>query len=169
LKNMARQSIEKICIPRLVNALYAAYDVEGSHFLDNVDVCSITLKPEFQDQGLTYLLGLLNSNLLRWYFPFISAPFRGGWLSANRQFLSQLPIRTIEFINPTEKANHAQMVILVERMLDLHKQLAEAKEPQTKTVLQRQIEATDRQIDQLVYELYGLTDEEIKIVEKGLG
>jgi hypothetical protein len=32
-------------------------------------------------------------------------------------------------------------------------------------VIQRQIEATDRQIDQLVYELYGLTDEEIKIVE----
>jgi len=36
-----------------------------------------------------------------------------------------------------------------------------------KTVLQRQIDATDRQIDNLVYELYGLTDEEIKIVEEG--
>ena len=166
---MTRQSIEKICVPRLVNALYAAYDVGGSHFLDNVDVCGITLKPEFQHRGLSYLLGLLNSNLLRWYFPFISAPFRGGWLSANRQFLSQLPIRTIEFINPTEKANHAHMVALVEQMLSLHKQLAESKLPQAKTVLQRQMEITDRQINQLVYELYELTDEEIKIVEKGLG
>jgi hypothetical protein len=36
----------------------------------------------------------------------------------------------------------------------------------TKTALQRQIEATDHQVDQLVYELYGLTEEEIKIVEK---
>jgi hypothetical protein len=34
-----------------------------------------------------------------------------------------------------------------------------------KTALQRQIEATDRQIDSLVYELYGLTEEEIRIVE----
>ncbi|MHB8846309.1 MAG: hypothetical protein ACYC7L_16365 [Nitrospirota bacterium] len=34
-----------------------------------------------------------------------------------------------------------------------------------KTALQRQIDATDRQIDQLVYELYGLTEDEIKIVE----
>ena len=34
--------------------------------------------------------------------------------------------------------------------------------------LQREIEATDRQIDQLVYELYGLTEEEIKIVEDAL-
>ena len=61
------------------------------------------------------------------------------------------------------------MVGLVKRLLDLNKQLAEAKVPQAKTVLQRQIEAADRQIDELVYGLYGLTDEEIKIVEKGLG
>ncbi len=50
-------------------------------------------------------------------------------------------------------------------MLDLNKQLAEAKAPQTKTVLQRQIETINKQIDQLVYKLYDLTDEEIKIVE----
>jgi hypothetical protein len=36
-----------------------------------------------------------------------------------------------------------------------------------RTLLQRQIAATDRQIDQLVYELYGLTDEEVRIVEEG--
>jgi hypothetical protein len=58
-----------------------------------------------------------------------------------------------------------RMVELVERMLSLHKELAAAKTPAQHTVIQRQIEATDRQIDQLVYELYGLTDEEIKIVE----
>jgi hypothetical protein len=50
-------------------------------------------------------------------------------------------------------------------MLDLNKQLAEAKAPQAKIVLQRQIETTDREIDRLVYELYELTEEEIKIVE----
>jgi len=59
------------------------------------------------------------------------------------------------------------MVELVERMLDLHKQLAEARMPQAQTLLKRQIEATDRQIDNLVYELYDLTEEEIEIVEKG--
>ena len=57
------------------------------------------------------------------------------------------------------------MVALVERRLELHKQLAAAKTPTAKTMLQRQIEATDQQIDQLVYELYGLTEEEIGIVE----
>jgi len=50
-------------------------------------------------------------------------------------------------------------------MLALHQQLAAAKIAHEQTALQRQIEATDRQIDALVYELYGLTAEEIKIVE----
>ena len=58
------------------------------------------------------------------------------------------------------------MVKLVQSMLDLHKQLSSAKTDHEKTVLERQISATDRQIDELVYELYGLTAEEIKIVEE---
>jgi hypothetical protein len=62
---------------------------------------------------------------------------------------------------------HDRMVSLVEAMLRLHKQLAAALTPTERAPLQRQIEATDRQIDLLVYELYGLTEEEIKIVEKG--
>lgn len=57
------------------------------------------------------------------------------------------------------------MVQLVEQMLALHKQLPEAKTGQEQTLIQRQIDATDRQIDKLVYELYDLTEDEIKIVE----
>ncbi|HLF89871.1 MAG TPA: hypothetical protein VI451_13055 [Anaerolineales bacterium] len=47
----------------------------------------------------------------------------------------------------------------------LHQQLAAARTPTEKTMIQRQIAMTERQIDQLVYELYGWTEEEIKIVE----
>jgi len=57
------------------------------------------------------------------------------------------------------------MVTLVERMLTLNKQRADVKTEHEKTLIDRQIEATDRQIDKMVYELYGLTEEEIRIVE----
>ena len=80
-------------------------------------------------------------------------------------YIKQLSIRTINFSDPADKTRHDRMVELVGQMLDLNKQLAEAKAPQAKTVLQRRIEATDRQIDRLVYELYELTEDEIKIVE----
>ena len=51
-------------------------------------------------------------------------------------------------------------------MLTLHRQATAAKTPDEQARLQRQIDATDRQIDQLVYDLYGLTAEEIRIVEE---
>jgi hypothetical protein len=65
------------------------------------------------------------------------------------------------------------MVALVERMLELHKRLASAHASADRDLYQRQtarpvlpgVEATDREIDALVYELYGLTEEEIQIVE----
>ena len=61
------------------------------------------------------------------------------------------------------------MVVLVNQMLDLNKQLQAVKTSHDKDILQRQIDATDRQIDRLVYELYDLNDEEIKIVEESTG
>ena len=54
---------------------------------------------------------------------------------------------------------------LVERMLDLHKDLPKAKGA-TKTAIERRIKATDRQIDELVYALYELGDDEIRIIER---
>ncbi len=52
-------------------------------------------------------------------------------------------------------------------MSSLNQQLDSTRTNHDRAILQHQIEATDRQIDRLVYELYGLTDEEIAIVEAG--
>jgi len=57
---------------------------------------------------------------------------------------------------------------LVERMLELHKRAAAAKVPAEKTRIQRQINNTDKQIDNLVYDLYGLTEEEIELVDNSI-
>ena len=57
------------------------------------------------------------------------------------------------------------MVSLVDSMLALHRQLASAKSEAQRGAIGRQIEATDAEIDRLVYDLYGLTKEEIAIVE----
>ena len=74
--------------------------------------------------------------------------------------------RSIYFSNVADKSRHDQVVQLVEQMLTLHQRLSAAKTPQEKTALERQITANDTQLDRLVYDLYGLTEEEIKIVEK---
>jgi hypothetical protein len=87
-------------------------------------------------------------------------------VNVSKTFLDQLPIRTVSFSDFSNKARHDKMVQLVESMLALHKHKAAAKTQADQELCQRQIEATDGRIDQLVYELYGLTEKEIKIVEE---
>lgn len=165
LKNMRKQGFPKVCVPRLVDKLCAALDPDGVHYLDNVDVGGVTWKPDFAEHELRYLLGLLNCGLLAWFFPNVSAPFRGGWMSANRQFLSQIPFRPINFSDPVDRARHDKLVELVDKMLALVPKVRLETNEAKKRTLQNAVEATDRQIDQLVYELYGLTPEEIALVE----
>ncbi|GAB6285240.1 MAG: hypothetical protein STSR0009_14410 [Methanoregula sp.] len=74
-------------------------------------------------------------------------------------------VRTINLSDPIDKARHDRMVTLVTQMLDLNKKWQDARFEQEKTQFSRQIAATDGAIDTLVYELYGLTEEEIAIVE----
>ena len=62
----------------------------------------------------------------------------------------------------------ARLVPLIDQMLTLQMRLTQTRTPEDRKMVERQIEATDRQIDKLVYELYGLTDEEIEIVEKSV-
>lgn len=125
---------------------------------------SLTIGQEC-DLSPNYMLGILNSRLLFWRLRMISNVFRGGWITCTKQYVQTLPVRTIDFTNPTDVALHDRMVTLVESMLSLHKQFAAARLPDEKERLQRQIDSTDRQIDQLVYQLYDLTPDEIKIVE----
>lgn len=112
-----------------------------------------------------YFWGLINSRVMTYYLRRVCPPKLGGYTRFNANSISEAPIRTINFADPADKARHDQVVGLVERMLDLHKRLPGAKTPQERALLQRQVDATDRQIDALVYELYGLSEAEIAIVE----
>ncbi|MDE2775679.1 MAG: Eco57I restriction-modification methylase domain-containing protein [Chloroflexota bacterium] len=165
-QNLGIQERVKLCIPRLVERLYMSFDEHGEYYLDNVDVCGVNIKPKFASYDNRFFLGLLNSTLLRWYFPFVSAPFRGNWLSANRQFLSQLPICTIDFDNSDDVQIHNAIVKLVDEMLDLHKQLT-GLTGEGRRINEALIATVDSEIDALVYRLYGLSDDEVAIVEGG--
>ena len=110
------------------------------------------------------LLGILNSKLGWFIISNYCTQIQNGYqLIFN--YLGKIPIRVINFSDPQDVARNDRMVSLVDQMLSLHKQLQEARTPHDQTAFQRQIEATDRQIDALVYELYELTEDEIRIVE----
>jgi hypothetical protein len=72
--------------------------------------------------------------------------------------------------HPAEKARHDRMVALVDRMLEMYKKKHSGKlAPSELECLEREIAATDAAIDDLVYDLYGITEEDRKIVEENMG
>ena len=81
------------------------------------------------------------------------------------QDVLKLPIRQIDSQNPDDKILSSRVVTLVDSMLVLQNQLTSTKSSAKRDIIQRQINATDAEIDQLVYDLYRLTEKEIAIVE----
>ena len=134
-------------------------------FITNKSMQSLLI-PE-GDHHILFFLGLLNSAMLSWYFLAVhSVGRRDDFPKIVLKQSRELPFRPIDFNSKRDKSRHDRIVSLVETMLSLHARLATAKSHQDKTVMQRQIDATDAQIDRLVYKLYGLTENEIKIVEE---
>jgi hypothetical protein len=116
--------------------------------------------------NILYLLGLCNSKLLSWYGGLVLPNFgKTVFPKLNPQDIKALPIRQIDFSKPTDKSRHDKLVLLVDKMLGLMPRLRASTAESEKGVLQNAVTATDQQIDQLVYELYNLTPEEIALVE----
>jgi hypothetical protein len=153
-----------ILTPSLSNRSNFALGTGDLFVTGTAGVTSIIPRDDIKE-SIQYLLGVLNSSLLSLYAVGHSPVFSGGYYKFSAPYLRKLPIRRISFDDPEDVARHNKMVMLVDRMLELHRRLASATIPADKTLYRRQIEATDRQIDVLVYELYGLTDEEIAVVE----
>ncbi|KAF5435064.1 Type I restriction-modification system, DNA methylase subunit, partial [Candidatus Methanophagaceae archaeon] len=136
--------------------------------IDNKFICRDNLHiilPQDCNYNLKYILGILNSSFCDFCYRAIN-PEKGEALAQiKKQHLGQLPVRTIDFSNPEEVAQHDKLVALVDNMLELQKKHRDARMEQDKELYGRQIKLVDAQIDRLVYDLYGLTEEEMKVVE----
>ncbi len=151
---------EKLVTQRVNSSmqLLVAYDDSQNYFLDTTNVSRFDSWDN--EHSLKFVLGLMNSRLVNyWYTEKYRMPTIGIYE------LHSIPIKAVAFSDPADVAKHDRMVELVDEMLGLHKRLAAAKSDADRTRLERAVKATDRKIDALVYELYGLTEEEIAVVE----
>lgn len=120
------------------------------------------LKEEYKEEyDLRYILALLNSKYLA--FLYIQSVREAGRVFPQVKLnkIKQLPVKVISI------KKQQPLIKLVDKMLSLNKRLNEIGEKRTDelTKIEDQLKAADQEIDRLVYELYGLTEEEIKIVE----
>jgi len=113
------------------------------------------------------ILAFLNSSLLTYlYLNTSTIATKDDFRQTTLAELRRLPVVRIDMTHPAEKERHGRIVRLVEQMLESKKQLRSAIIDKDKTYYENKCAALDRQIDRIVYDLYGLTDKEIQIVEK---
>ena len=111
-------------------------------------------------------MGILNSKLFVFLYRLLATESGRVLAQVKPTILKALPIRSIDSSKTQEQTLYNSMINSVDRMIALHSEFFTSKVPFEKTKIQRQIETTDRKIDELVYQLYGLTDDEIKLVEE---
>ena len=120
----------------------------------------------FISSSSLFLLAVLNSRLSAFLLRVTAHEVQETRRTPVWERIASLPIYTTDFDNPVDADRHNRMVTLVKEILDLHKHLSHAKTEQQKRIVLQEIESTDRQIDSLVYGLYGLTADEIAVVEE---
>jgi hypothetical protein len=162
-KNLERFGHSKLMTPDIAPSASFAFDSNGQYYFTSGYGISLNA---FRESPL-YVLGLLNSGALDLYFKCVSTRLQGGFYRYFTQYVARLPIHCINFDDPADVARHDRMVALVEEMLQLQQEKAEADAPllDARHDLARRINRLDAEIDALVYELYGLTDDEIALVE----
>ncbi|HRH50099.1 MAG TPA: TaqI-like C-terminal specificity domain-containing protein [Panacibacter sp.] len=111
-----------------------------------------------------YLLGILNSKVSKFQLLNICDKVQGGFYRLKIIYIKQLSIKKL---GKNEKSLHDEIVKLVDTMLQLQQQKQNATLATEQEQLTQRIQYTDNAINQHVYTLYGLTADEIKIVEGG--
>jgi len=167
-RNWANKSFyetPKIAIRETGNRITATIDLENRYFLSSL--YAIYPKSPTEILSLHYLLAMLNSSIATYFVKKVALELtKGAFTKLRTNQLARLPIRRINFSDPADKQKHDEIVVKVEAMLEAKKELASAKTDKDKNYYEAKCTGLDRQIDRLVYDLYGLTADEIHLVEE---
>lgn len=140
-----------------------------SSILDNKDeyilLNTVNQLENISNLDTKFILAILNSKLISWYaYRFIYSKAIMT-MQFDNPTTSRIPMPSVDLTKKSDKEVHDKLVKLVDNIIAINKKLVGENNPNTKEILERQVRALDGEIDKLVYGLYGLTDEEVGIVE----
>ena len=126
-------------------------------FNSYVSATFYVIKPANID--LKYLTGILNSKLIAFWLK------NKGKMQGSNYQVDKEPLLNIPIVNTKDEKVKSKLVKLVDNIIAINKKLVGENNPNTKEILERQVRALDGEIDRLVYGLYGLSEDEIRIIE----
>jgi hypothetical protein len=152
---------EKVLLRKTGYPIIATYDESGIYPEQSV----YFIFNNHTNNSLKYFTALINSNLFQ--FVYINKLVTNKYSTPHLKKidLDKFPVYLCDFKNQNEKAKHDEIVKLVDQLLNLNKKIREQKLETKRNLIQRKIEYCESRINEIVYQLYGLTEEEIKILE----
>ena len=146
----------KIVIPAIANSASYTFDTESYYSNDKTSIIPI---------NDLYLLGLLNSKLLDYFIKSIASTKQGGYYEYKPMYLSKIPIKIMDETIDIEVHQHSTIELLVKQILGLNSELRTCKLPDKIEQIKAHIHHDENKINELAYQIYGLTEEEIAIIE----
>lgn len=156
---------QKILVPDILVNNRITIDLDA-RFYHGPAIHSIIIKENKSFSSL-YLLSLLNSKVFWFFLTRTSTSLRGDAYRLIPEYIKSFPIPQLDISITKNKKIHDDLVAMVDKMLKLQKKYHSTRLEHDKKLYKSQIDLLDKQIDSLVYKLYGLTEEEIKVVERG--
>nr|MBP7553868.1 restriction endonuclease subunit M [Spirochaetota bacterium] len=151
---------EKIFVRQIISGkplrIYAAFTNE-EYYITQIGFSIISKN----NISLKFILAIINSKLMNFYH-------KNKYLDQSKDLFQKILIqnaRKFPIIENINKQMSEKLITLVDNMLETQKLYHNAKSDSDKNLYKQKIDLIDNQIDNLVYKLYGLTEEEIKIVE----
>jgi len=157
---LKEQRVPKIIFSPYQHSPSFCFDPKGTYALASTLVAIPRNDP--------YLAAILNSSLGR-FIIMHTCPFTDRGYNIGPAVLGKFPVMIPDFDKIADKTRYDKIVTTVSQILSLHEYLPRARTDQERRLVQQEIDATDVRIDSLVYEIYGLTTDEIAVVEEAVG
>lgn len=155
-KNLNEFEYKKISFPDINMRMQAVID--DKNLYHTTTIYSIVFN-EKAIYNINVYMGIFNSKLFTYYVKKTGTILRGNTTRFKPQYINDFPIPDID------KNTEENLIKLVDNIIDLNKKLSSEKNPNTIEMLNTRIQAVDKAIDNIVYALYGLNDEEVRIIE----
>ncbi|MEL7669406.1 TaqI-like C-terminal specificity domain-containing protein [Methanobacterium sp.] len=151
------QGVLKILVPELAESNRFALAEENLFYGDTV--CGIKLK-DTNYENILYTLGVLNSKLIEFLYKKTTVPKANQFYIYKTMFLKNIPIREIDHSNSKEDAAYKKIISSVDKLINIYKH----SHSENKEIDNKIIQETDNQINNLIYQLYNLNNDEIEII-----
>ena len=141
-----------------------------SSILDNKDeyilLNTVNQLENISNLDTKFILAILNSKLISWYVYIFIFGLAIRTMHFDNPVTSRIPMPVIDLSNSSHKEVHDKIVVLVDNIIELNKKVNTEKNPNSLNMINRQISAYEKQLDNLIFSIYNLNDDEKRIINE---